>query len=102
MHKNILVINKILVFRALVAIRCEEFEQKDSWFNYHAHQQIYSIHFICEVDDKIIFYYIFFLTKKILFFADYGSWTRTKTNKAFLYKLTCEMMTIGKGALANG
>jgi hypothetical protein len=51
---------------------------------------------------RLFFITSFFLLKTIFFFAEYGSWTQTKTNKAFLYKLTCGMMTIRNGALARG
>jgi hypothetical protein len=50
----------IWTFCVAVAVWYRELEQGDSWFHYHAQWHIYFVHFACEQDGKILFYYIHF------------------------------------------
>ena len=47
-----------LSFCVVITVRYEESNQEDTWFFYHAHQQIHFVHFVCKVDGKILFYKI--------------------------------------------
>ena len=50
----------VRAFYATVTIRCKESEQANSRFHYYAHRRIYSVCFVYEEDNKILFYYILF------------------------------------------
>jgi hypothetical protein len=94
----------VWAFLATVTIWYGEPKQGDSWFNYHAHQRIDFIHFICEMDDKTMFYYIYFFKCCIIwkclnnssFLLQVMVLDAIQDQLIFLLKFTCKLRIVRK------